>query len=178
MVVKLIRMEALAALPSMPYWMDVDDLVSIGWLGYVMALRRVDNHRNPKQYIKMWIRGEIRNAIREWYGTGRTEFDFHLHAWDTDLDLPSESHESEEDRIHRERLSYKRIEKMLAPLTADQRRAVWMRYVENTPYKEIASHLGVTTHRASALVHTAIGKLRRQSGNKQSVRSRRRRSES
>lgn len=157
-VLTTIRSEAAALVRKLPGWMDFDDLVSVGWLGYMKGWERAGAHQLAKKYAMY----EMLSAIQLWYGNGRTELGIkQIPLGNEHLDLTDEDFMSITERRDLEDFGEKLMSDMFAHLTIPQRQVLFFRFEHNLKFREIGELLGLKTSTASLQYTVAMKFLRK-----------------
>ena len=124
---------------------------------FLNVIDHYDNLRldeNVKYYLLKSLKNRIISNARR-----KVEYDDIDVANDTDFSIEVSGLEILIEKEERDRILY-RVNKMLDSLTARQREAIYLRYMQELSYSEIAEILNITEKGARKLVSRAIIDLR------------------
>lgn len=118
-----------------------------------------DRHKLPPvKSIKQYLLTSLRNTIYNQLNKKNTEFN--LDISDTSL-LPKEQCVEErfiqQEEINSQKVILKKIDQLL---TDRQKQAIYLRYIENLPFNEIAQMMNITVQTAKNIIQEAFKKIR------------------
>ncbi len=117
-------------------------------------LRKQSPIRNVTSYLLMSLRNNVIAALREKErNIGVEELNFELSISEEELFHFFGNDDQEMNRIHKLRQGYDK-------LNANQRHAIYLRFIKEMNWEEIEEIMGISTHSCMNLVGRAIAKLR------------------
>lgn len=151
---------------------DFEDLMQVGFVGLLEALRRYDSSKSRSTYLVLYIRGAILNHIRD-HGhpfnvSRQVQRDRGAPKVPISLNAPAGSVEDEpvtlEYFIGGDDPEFERAEARillgLAPLTDRERHTLRRYYWDDAPERVIAKELGHSQMHINRIKHKALEKLR------------------
>lgn len=140
-----------------PYWLDKDDLLQEGMIGWMRAVRTFDSRRDTqfKTYAQPCIHGAMLDALRRWNNTRRhntysvREARLALYNWEA---TPEQDFEATEVRVA--------VQEACAALPAQQQAVLRLSYTEGLTQEEVGARLHLTPSRISQIHSKALATLR------------------
>lgn len=132
---------------------DIEDAIQEIFCNLYLHHRQVGEIRNLKFYLLRALKNKLLNICRitmDTYPIEVEEMDFQ-----TEVDILDGLIDEEERKLLKQK-----IESYLNSLTARQREAIYLRYMEELDYEEIASLMGMTVPSVRNLVFRAVKQLR------------------
>ncbi|HBG40986.1 MAG TPA: RNA polymerase subunit sigma-70 [Porphyromonadaceae bacterium] len=129
---------------------------------------KLADEKNPTDTIKnmkFYLFASLKNRIYDLYRTRRQYID--IHTVEESQEEPFDIHVNMEDILiekEEQALVKHQIEEMLHSLTSRQREIIYLRYVQEYEYTEIAELLNISIHGCRKLVSKAIQSLREKYG--------------
>jgi RNA polymerase sigma factor (sigma-70 family) len=124
-----------------------------------------ENFLNEVENIKLYLFRALKNKLFDVYKTKRPYVE--LSAVDTNNKMPFEIDVTVEDKLidsESQQLIKKQIEEMLRSLTERQREIIYLRYIQEYDYQEIAKLLNISVNGCRKLVSKALQSLREKYG--------------
>lgn len=165
-----LRREARSCITNgIPSWMEFEDLIHAGWLGYTHGWYCADPSKgDPRNYAKANAVGAMKAEIMQFFGAGRKRPDDGITLRWSDLrdlmygssDEPGHAPYDTEARERWENSTDEYLKRLLRPLTRDRRFALYLRYMRNYKVTEVAHVMRITNSKAQHLIKQGLFDLR------------------
>lgn len=151
---------------GIPDWMDFDDLVHAGWLGYIHGWKCADPMKgNPRQYAKKCAAGAMKAEIMHFFGAGRRRTADGIELRQSDLlDHADECSVTPQELAARERDENAVdgfLRELLRPLNPVHRLALYLHFMRNYKVSEVAQAMQIPRRTAQNTIRLGLIALRR-----------------